>query len=424
MISMDVKGVTWVGGVYQKFETMCLEVEEDMYQDTVKFVENQVQTVGASVKKFYAEVMQDLVCHSSVDPEIIPAFGDLVENNFHVDNSKKSKVSKKGEPVKVDVEKLSGDSEVIAAMNMDMDHKSLFHGQHMDEYRMLSSGNCAGGACSDVYLRQDYDGSNFNNSNSVVKENPIKENLPGAITPVESDLGRPSSSCCVNLNDTYEVSSERRHTAITPSITEGMTCKSTRESCVIANASQCTADVSVDSRTSNMIVLDKLEAKEWNEIPDSSFGGSSVESNGSSPSGQVHSEKYAAKEISASHPGGLHDSNFYATESNTVVDGTENIQPSERAKLEETCVMVTGEDIHFVPHVDSKHRPYKKKIQNVLALRKRSARKQEYEQLALWYGDDEKSNLESGERLGHSPTVEETQKSPAHEFCESEWEIL
>ncbi|XP_048440078.1 uncharacterized protein LOC103945431 isoform X2 [Pyrus x bretschneideri] len=420
MISMDVKGVTWVGGVYQKFETMCLEVEEDMYQDTVKFVENQVQTVGASVKKFYADVMQDLVCHSRVDSEIMPAFGYPVENNFHVDNSKKSKVSKKGEPVKVDVEKLSGDSEVIAAMNMDMDHKSLFRGQHMDGYRMLSSGNCGGGACSDVYLRQDYDGSNFNNSNSVVKENPIKENFPGAITLVESDLGRPSSSCCVNLNDTHEVSSKCRDTAITPSITKGMTCKSTRESCVITNASRCTADVSVDSRTSNMIVLDKLEAKEWNEIPDSSFGGSSVESNGSSPSGQVHSEKYAAEEISASHPGGLHDSNFHATESNTVVHGTETIQQSEGAKLEETCVMVTGEDVHFVPHVDSKHRPDK----NAFALRKRSARKQEYEQIALWYGDDEKSNLESGERLWHSPTVEETQKSPAHEFCESEWEIL
>ncbi|XP_068304735.1 uncharacterized protein [Pyrus communis] len=398
---MDVKGVTWVGGVYQKFETMCLEVEEDMYQDTVKFVENQVQTVGASVKEFYADVMQDLVCHSSVNLEIMPAFGDPVENNFHVDNSKKSRVSKKGEPVKVDVEKLSGDSEVIAAMNMDMDHKSLFRGQHMDEYRMLSSGNCAGGACSDVYLRQDYDGSNFNNSNSVVKENPIKENFPGAITPVESDLGRPSSSCRVNLNDTHEVSRKCRDAVITPSIAEGMTFKSTRESCVIANASQCTADASVDSRTSNMIVLDKLEAKEWNEITDSSFGGASVESNG-----------------------GLHDSNFHATESNIVVHGTETSQQSEGAKLEETCVMVTGEDVHFVPRVDSKHRPDKKKIQNAFALRKRSARKQEYEQLALWYGDDEKSNLESGERLGHSLTVEETQKSPAHEFCESEWEIL
>lgn len=29
---MDVKGTTWAGNIYQKFETMCLEVEEIMYQ--------------------------------------------------------------------------------------------------------------------------------------------------------------------------------------------------------------------------------------------------------------------------------------------------------------------------------------------------------------------------------------------------------
>ncbi|KAM1360044.1 hypothetical protein ACFX11_046986 [Malus domestica] len=363
MISMDVKGITWVGGVYQKFETMCLEVEEDMYQDTVKFVENQVQTVGASVMKFYADVMQDLVCDSAVDPEAMPANGNPVENNFHVDSSKKSKVSKKGEPVKVDVEIVNGDSEVIAALNMDVDHKSLFHGQHMDAYRMLSSENCARGACSDVYSRQDHDGSNFNNSNLVVKENPIKDRFPGAIAPLESDLSRHSTSCRVNLDDTHEVSSDHRDTAITPSITEG-----------------------------------------------------------SSPSGQAHSEKNADKEISSSHPGGLHESSFHATESNAVVHGTETIQQSEKAMLEETCVMVTGKDVRFVPHMEGKRRPYKKKIQN--ALRMRSARKQEYEQLALWYGDDAKSNLKAGERLRHSLTVEETQKSLAHEICESEWEIL
>lgn len=32
MITMDVNGITWVGGVYEKFESMCLEVEENMYQ--------------------------------------------------------------------------------------------------------------------------------------------------------------------------------------------------------------------------------------------------------------------------------------------------------------------------------------------------------------------------------------------------------
>lgn len=32
MIAMDVKGINWVGCVYEKFESMCLEVEENMYQ--------------------------------------------------------------------------------------------------------------------------------------------------------------------------------------------------------------------------------------------------------------------------------------------------------------------------------------------------------------------------------------------------------
>lgn len=54
----------------------------------------------------------------------------------------------------------------------------------------------------------------------------------------------------------------------------------------------------------------------------------------------------------------------------------------------------------------------------------KSARKQEYEQLALWYGDDAKSNLESEDGVLHSITMEETKKSPSHDFCESEWEIL
>ncbi|CAN1759360.1 hypothetical protein LINPERHAP1_LOCUS7106 [Linum perenne] len=58
---MDLKGINWVGDIYQKFEDMCLEVEETMYGDTVKYVENQAQTVGASMKKFYTDVLQDLL---------------------------------------------------------------------------------------------------------------------------------------------------------------------------------------------------------------------------------------------------------------------------------------------------------------------------------------------------------------------------
>ncbi|KAA8548353.1 hypothetical protein F0562_000037 [Nyssa sinensis] len=40
---------------------MCHEVDDFVSQDTVKYVENQVQTVGESVKKFCSDVVQDLL---------------------------------------------------------------------------------------------------------------------------------------------------------------------------------------------------------------------------------------------------------------------------------------------------------------------------------------------------------------------------
>ncbi|XP_048491985.1 uncharacterized protein LOC104903530 isoform X3 [Beta vulgaris subsp. vulgaris] len=68
MVIMDFKGVSWVGDVYQKFEAMCVEAEEIICEDTFKYVENRVRTVGKTVKKFYADVVEDLVPPSSLDP--------------------------------------------------------------------------------------------------------------------------------------------------------------------------------------------------------------------------------------------------------------------------------------------------------------------------------------------------------------------
>ncbi|KAM7274537.1 hypothetical protein ACFE04_016403 [Oxalis oulophora] len=88
---MDLQGITWVGHMYQKFETMCLEVEEVMYQDTIKFVENQVQTVSTNVKRFYSDVLEDLA-----DPSIDEPVKLAVSDKF-------PKVVSKAEPKKGDV---------------------------------------------------------------------------------------------------------------------------------------------------------------------------------------------------------------------------------------------------------------------------------------------------------------------------------
>ncbi|CAJ2668746.1 unnamed protein product [Trifolium pratense] len=58
---MDVKGINWVGDMYQKFENMCLEAEDIMYEDTVEYIETQIQTVGDSVKKLYSDIVGDLI---------------------------------------------------------------------------------------------------------------------------------------------------------------------------------------------------------------------------------------------------------------------------------------------------------------------------------------------------------------------------
>ncbi|XP_019193657.1 PREDICTED: uncharacterized protein LOC109187786 isoform X2 [Ipomoea nil] len=55
---MDLKAKSWAGNMYNKFEDLCSEVEQVMSQDAVKYVENQVQTVGVRVKKFCSEVME------------------------------------------------------------------------------------------------------------------------------------------------------------------------------------------------------------------------------------------------------------------------------------------------------------------------------------------------------------------------------
>lgn len=52
---------SWVGNIYHKFEAVCQEVDEFVTKDTVKYVENQVQTVGANMKKLYSGVVQDFL---------------------------------------------------------------------------------------------------------------------------------------------------------------------------------------------------------------------------------------------------------------------------------------------------------------------------------------------------------------------------
>lgn len=65
-------------------------------------------------------------------------------------------------------------------------------------------------------------------------------------------------------------------------------------------------------------------------------------------------------------------------------------------------------------------------MREVFSLKKKSARRQEYEQLVTHYGDtDMRSSLTSVDNVTSilSP-VSNTANLLTHEFCESEWELL
>jgi fructose-1,6-bisphosphatase len=67
---------------------------------------------------------------------------------------------------------------------------------------------------------------------------------------------------------------------------------------------------------------------------------------------------------------------------------------------------------------------FQKKIREAFSSRMRSARKQEYEQLAVWYEYDGKSNQASGESSMPTLPVVDGKKSATGDFCENEWELL
>ncbi|KAA8540489.1 hypothetical protein F0562_024592 [Nyssa sinensis] len=72
MFNMDFRGkdiswVAWVGNICQKFEALCSELDDIMCEETIKYVENQLQTLGADVKQFCAEFVHDVLPPFSVD---------------------------------------------------------------------------------------------------------------------------------------------------------------------------------------------------------------------------------------------------------------------------------------------------------------------------------------------------------------------
>ncbi|XP_057984344.1 uncharacterized protein LOC110653770 isoform X2 [Hevea brasiliensis] len=479
MIIMDLKGISWVGNVYQKFEAMCLEVEEIMYQDTVKYVENQVQTVGSTVKKFYSDVMQDLLPPSTVDAAKDGVSDLPLELYADVGIYMKPKVAMKEDHVKIDnIEKLTEDPKMIIDNNAA--HSPTFHRlSHVDNLFPLSQWDSPG-----VAPGQYGKGSLSNKSYMGTKKRCKRENMSlyeksGAISPLDKDLIRASSFCepsNENLGDCAEEAAKRyvegclsnksylganksskreyvppseKSGGITPldkDLTGGSSVhkfsnenhkassdqkdKITNLGSVevtghdsieesknkIENASEQMPDIKTDGSSFDMVnLIESGMSKEMDmrpysqcralqEATDVCMNDELVSLEESCENGRVQRSEIACEE------------DFVSNSEMQI------IQQVDKAKLEESCIMVNRDELHFTQN-GGKSKSYKKKIQDVFSSRKKLTRKNE--QLAIWPGGDSYPNQEESIKNSMSGLdINDARRSPTPDFCESEWEII
>ncbi|CAN0853392.1 hypothetical protein LINGRAHAP2_LOCUS5616 [Linum grandiflorum] len=77
-MSDEETNVSWVGGIYRKFEALCVEADDIIRQEAHGFIENHLQPAGSNVKQFYSELVREMVSQSSPDGSTEEAQPDLV----------------------------------------------------------------------------------------------------------------------------------------------------------------------------------------------------------------------------------------------------------------------------------------------------------------------------------------------------------
>ena len=251
-----------------------------------------MQTVGASVKRFYSDVIQDLLPPSSLDSEKVSPCGFIVEQDSGGDIYRKPNVMKKEEPAKVD-DQLTRALKVTPDMGKNDDGLALLiNGRSDQDNSCRPSGDCLKQACSDLHRRQSHDESTHNSSNLGVNITYSQEKLMPTetlcvISP-EKYLSTASTSCCEIVNEIHEASGDEEATMTTSSAKEDTKSDSIVESCdETKTASECVTDLSNGCHSSNEIILLNSIQNNGEEIGVPVCGGMSAESNGDYSQGPI-----------------------------------------------------------------------------------------------------------------------------------------
>ncbi|CAA7050235.1 unnamed protein product [Microthlaspi erraticum] len=406
---MDFKGMRWVGNVYQKFEAMCLEVEEIIVQDTAKYVENQVLTVGNTVKKFCSDVVQDLRTDESLSsekPSPVPVA--MLHEYAPVCSFKKKRESlnRKGRDVvkqEREVNEGKKDGCAMKLRGLDADDYDICTSPRQDgyggPYRRTRLGRCKQVSRKEEifqvtrpsYMQRD------SGSLSMVHRTRVKDDL-GTVRSSDSPLGEVKRLISKEKKD-GRTKSENGLVVVNSVRGQDSVVKTENEQGLkVVNSVRSQDSESRNKNEHGLMVVNSVRTQD-SEIQ------TSVAT--SLPAGSDDCTKETNEES-------MRSSSSFVSEKKPDV-----LQQLSGRSVEESCIIVDRDELHCVfldRKENDRHKPYKK-IRDAISSRMKQNREKEYKRLARqWYAED----VENGRECGDDPKqIEENRSSE-----ESEWELL
>ncbi|XP_075506555.1 uncharacterized protein LOC142543277 isoform X1 [Primulina tabacum] len=176
---MDLKGKSWVGSIYQKFEAICQEVDNFVSKDTVKFVENRAQNIGVSVKRLYSDMEQDEIPPLKCDtkPETRSGIGKQADIRDH------------DTPISSNMTKFYLDDKLLPVEQGSNDTLNKCDTSRRSDVGLVASPTMTHGADSfhktktSVSLKEDDDTIVWNDSGEGVEEKISKAMRPVTVNP-------------------------------------------------------------------------------------------------------------------------------------------------------------------------------------------------------------------------------------------------
>ncbi|KAE8723487.1 Fiber Fb32-like protein isoform 3 [Hibiscus syriacus] len=172
-MDFKIRGIGWVGGIYQKFETLCHEMDNIVNQDTIKYAENQAHRVGKSMKRFYSDV---------VLPSKHEGQGVALKRSATIDTPFELKAAIQDDHISTVCNLSHVEPVAVDTIEKQLDHafNELFP---LAQSSFPTSADTLDGAESGIISQQLCDAMKTTSSVVSIEENPIREKSSGFNVP-------------------------------------------------------------------------------------------------------------------------------------------------------------------------------------------------------------------------------------------------